>query len=198
MVTGTQPALLALEDGSTFRGRSLGSPGEAFGEVVFNTAMSGYQEVMTDPSYARQIVTMTSSQQGNYGTNGEDPESEVVRVAGLVVREASRRASSWRAERTLAEELSGAGVVGVEAVDTRRLTLAIRDHGAMRAAISTEDLEPGSLIGRVRESAGMEGADLAASVSASEPYRAEELVGPADVSRGRVLRVAAYDFGMKR
>src|SRR3954447_3760050 len=191
-------ALLALEDGSTFRGRSIGAEGETFGEVVFNTAMSGYQEVMTDPSYARQIVTMTASQQGNYGTNGDDPESEVVRVAGLVVREASRRASSWRAERTLAEELSGAGIVGVEAIDTRRLTLAIREHGAMRGAISTEDLDPDSLVGRVGQSSGMEGADLAASVSASEPYRAEELVGPADPSRGRVFRVAAYDFGMKR
>jgi carbamoyl-phosphate synthase small subunit len=198
MVTRAPAAILALEDGSWFRGRSLGAEGETFGEVVFNTAMSGYQEVLTDPSYARQIVTMTSSQQGNYGTNGEDPESEVVRVAGFVVREASRRAWSWRAERTLAEELSAAGVVGVEAIDTRRLTLAIREHGAMRGAISTEDLDPDSLVGRVRESSGMEGADLAASVSASEPYRAEELVGPADPSRGRMFRVAAYDFGMKR
>ena len=197
-MTRAVSALLALEDGSTFRGRSLGSSGETFGEVVFNTAMSGYQEVLTDPSYARQIVTMTSSQQGNYGTNREEPESEVVRVAGLVVREASRRASSWRAERTLAEELGAAGVVGIEAIDTRRLTLAIRERGAMRGAISTEDLDSESLVGRVRESAGMEGADLAASVSAPEPFRAEELVGPPDPGRGRVFRVAAYDFGMKR
>ncbi|MFL5736481.1 MAG: glutamine-hydrolyzing carbamoyl-phosphate synthase small subunit [Actinomycetota bacterium] len=192
------PALLALEDGSTFRGRSLGAEGETFGEVVFNTAMSGYQEVLTDPSYARQIVTMTSSQQGNYGTNAEDPESEAVRVAGLAVREASRRASSWRAERTLAHELREADVVGIEDIDTRRLTLAIRERGAMRGAISTEDVDPGSLVERVRKSAGMDGADLAASVSASRPYLAEELVGGATTERGRVFRVAAYDFGMKR
>jgi carbamoyl-phosphate synthase small subunit len=181
-----------------FRGRSLGAEGETLGEAVFNTAMSGYQEVMTDPSYARQIVTMTSVQQGNYGTNHDDPESSTVRVAGLAVREASRRASSWRAERTLTEELHDAGVVGIEGIDTRRLTIAIRSSGAMRGAISTQDLDPASLAERARESAGMEGADLAASVSVAEPFRAEELVGPADGSVGRIFRVAAYDFGMKR
>jgi carbamoyl-phosphate synthase small subunit len=197
-VTRAPAALLALEDGSTFRGRSLGAPGETFGETVFNTAMSGYQEVLTDPSYARQIVTMTSPQQGNYGTNDDDPESAELRVAGFAVREASRRASSWRAVRTLSEELEAAGVVGIEGIDTRRLTLGIRERGAMRGAISTDDLHHASLVERVRESAGMEGADLAASVSAREPYRAEDLVGPAERSRGRVFRVAAYDFGMKR
>src|SRR3954462_15364567 len=113
MVTRATEALLALENGVWFRGRSLGAEGETFGEVGFNTAMSGYQEVLTDPSYARQIVTMTSAQQGNYGTNYSDPESSAVRVAGLAVREASRRASSWRAERTLARELREAGVVGI-------------------------------------------------------------------------------------
>jgi carbamoyl-phosphate synthase small subunit len=198
MVTRAPDALLALENGMWFRGLSLGSEGETFGEAVFNTAMSGYQEVMTDPSYARQIVTMTSAQQGNYGTNGDDPESSAVRVAGLAVREASRRVFSWRAERTLAEELREAGVVGIEGIDTRRLTIAIRSSGAMRGAISTEDLDPGSLAERARGSAGMEGADLAASVSVAEPFRADELVGPADGSAGRIFRVAAYDFGMKR
>jgi carbamoyl-phosphate synthase small subunit len=197
-VTRAPEALLALENGKWFRGRSLGAPGETFGEVVFNTAMSGYQEVLTDPSYARQIVTMTSPHQGNYGTNASDPESSAVRVAGLAVREASRRASSWRAERTLAEELAGAGVGGIEDIDTRRLTLTIREAGAMRGAVSTVDTDPGSLIERVRSSAGMEGADLAASVSVETPFRAEELVGPTDASVGRVFRVGAYDFGMKR
>jgi carbamoyl-phosphate synthase small subunit len=119
-------------------------------------------------------------------------------VAGFVVREASRRASSWRATATLHETLTEAGVVGVEGVDTRRLTLRLRDRGAMRCGVSTEDLDPGSLLARVRESPGMEGADLAEGVSTPRPYAASELVGPASGERGRVLRVAAYDFGLKR
>ncbi|GBC87629.1 Carbamoyl-phosphate synthase small chain [bacterium HR12] len=190
-------ALLALEDGTVARGTSFGAPGEAFGEAVFNTAMTGYQEVLTDPSYAGQIVVMTAPQQGNYGTNRQDPESARVRVAGFVVREASRRASSWRAERTLDEELEAAGVPGIEGIDTRRIVLRIREVGAMRCAISTEDLDPGSLLARVRTSPGMAGADLARTVSADGPYEARELVGPAATDHGPVLRVAAYDFGIK-
>ncbi len=196
-MTRGAPALLALEDGSVFRGSGFGATGEAFGEAVFNTAMSGYQEVLTDPSYAAQIVVMTSPHQGNYGVNRADPESARVQVAGFAVREASRRASSWRSERTLAEELDGAGVVGIEGIDTRRLTLRIRDHGAMRCAVSTEDLEAESLLARVRETPGMEGADLAKTVTARESYEANAVVGPASAERGRVYRVAAYDFGMK-
>ena len=191
-------ALLALEDGTVFRGRSFGATGEAFGEAVFNTAMSGYQEVLTDPSYAGQIVTMTSPHQGNYGTNAEDPESAGVRVAGFVVREASRRASSWRATGTLHDELAGAGVVGIDEVDTRRVTLRLRDRGAMRCAISTEDVDPDSLVERVRAAPGMEGADLATGVSTTERYDARDLVGPASSALGRVFRVVAYDFGLKR
>ena len=191
-------AFLALEDGTVLRGHGFGAPGEAFGEAVFNTSMSGYQEVLTDPSYAGQIVSMTSPHQGNHGTNPEDPESSRVRVAGFAVREASRRASSWRARRTLHDELAAAGVVGIEAIDTRRLTLRLRERGAMRCGISTEDLDPDSLLERVRGSAGMEGADLARTVTAAEPYEARELVGPASAERGRVFRVAAYDFGLKR
>ncbi|HSD48901.1 MAG TPA: carbamoyl-phosphate synthase domain-containing protein, partial [Actinomycetota bacterium] len=151
-------ALLALEDGTTFRGRSFGARGEAFGEAVFNTAMTGYQEVLTDPSYARQIVTMTFPHQGNYGTNREDPESGRIHVAGLVAREASRRASSWRAESSLPDALAEAGVPGIDGIDTRALALRIREHGAMRAAISIEDLDPVSLTERVRTSDGMAGA----------------------------------------
>ncbi|HXF73311.1 MAG TPA: glutamine-hydrolyzing carbamoyl-phosphate synthase small subunit [Actinomycetota bacterium] len=192
------PAILVLEDGTAFRGTGFGAPGEAFGEAVFNTAMAGYQEVLTDPSYAGQVVAMTAPQQGNYGTNREDPESARVQVAGFVVREASRRATGARAERTLAEELEAWGVVGIEGVDTRRLTLRLRERGAMRCGISTEDLDPGSLLERVRAHPGMEGADLARSVSTPHPYEARELVGPADASAGRVLRVAAYDLGLKR
>jgi len=196
-VTRAPEALLALEDGTTFRGRSFGAPGEAFGEAVFNTAMTGYQEVLTDPSYARQIVAMTSPQQGNYGTNGEDPESTRIHVAGFVVREASRRSSSWRSERTLDGALADAGVPGIEGIDTRALTLRLRELGAMRAALSTEDLDPASLVARVRESPGMEGADLAAGISTLEPYEAARIVGPASPDRGPVFRVAAYDFGIK-
>ena len=192
-------ALLVLEDGTAFPGRSFGASGETFGEIVFNTAMSGYQEVMTDPSYAGQIVVMTYPHQGNYGTNGDDPESARVHAAGLVVREAARRASSWRSERGLDEELDGAGALGIDDVDTRALTLHIRERGAMRAAISTEDLEPRSLAERVREHQEVLGADLARTVSTARPYEARDVVGPA-VPRagGRVLRVAAYDWGIKR
>ena len=129
--------------------------------------MAGYQEVLTDPSYAGQIVAMTAPQQGNYGVNREDAESVRVQVSGFVVREASRRASSWRADGSLADELSTANVVGIEGIDTRRLTLRLREHGAMRAAISTIDVDPASLVQRVQASPGMEGADLARTVSAA-------------------------------
>jgi carbamoyl-phosphate synthase small subunit len=191
-------ALLALEDGTTLRGTSFGAEGETFGEAVFNTGMAGYQEVLTDPSYAGQIVAMTSPHQGNYGMNREDPESWRIQVAGFAVREASRRASSWRAEATLREALAGGGVAGIEGIDTRRLTLRLREAGAMRAAISTVDLDPASLVARVRETPGMVGADLARTVSGDEPYDAAAVVGPATTDRGPVLRVAAFDFGMKR
>ena len=196
-MTRAPDALLAIEDGTIFRGTAFGATGETFGEAVFNTAMSGYQEVLTDPSYTGQIVAMTSPQQGNYGTNREDPESSRVRVAGFAVREASRRSSSWRAERTINDTLTEAGVVGIEGIDTRKLTLRLRTHGAMRAAISTEDLDEASLLGRVRGSPGMEGADLARQVSTERPYEAQEIVGSAIPDHGRILRVAAYDYGIK-
>jgi len=192
------PALLALEDGTVFAGTAFGAQGESFGEAVFNTGMAGYQEVLTDPSYAGQIVTMTAPQQGNYGVNDEDPESWRVQVAGFAVREASRRASSWRARGTLADALAEAGVVGIEGIDTRALTVRLRTAGAMRAAVSTVDLDATSLVERVRAADGMEGADLARTVSTAVPYEASELVGPPDPSPGPVFRVAAYDFGMKR
>jgi carbamoyl-phosphate synthase small subunit len=193
-----RPALLVLEDGATFRGSAFGAEGESFGEAVFNTAMSGYQEVLTDPSYTAQVVAMTSPHVGNYGVNPEDAESAGVRVAGFAVREASRIASSWRAATSLRRYLADAGVVGIEGIDTRRLTLRLRSAGAMRAGVSTVDLDPGSLLARVRSSPVMEGADLAASVSTVEPYAAADLVGPARRVDGRVVRVAAFDFGLKR
>jgi carbamoyl-phosphate synthase small subunit len=197
-VTPPTEALLVLEDGTAFPGRAFGAAGESFGEGVFNTSMSGYQEVLTDPSYRSQIVAMTSPHQGNYGVNPEDAESGSVQVAGFVVREASRRTSSWRAHGSLGEYLAGAGVVAIDGVDTRRLTLRLREHGAMRAGISTVDLDPASLVERVRAQPGMEGADLAAEVSTDEPYAASDLVGPARAGSGRRFRVAAYDFGIKR
>jgi carbamoyl-phosphate synthase small subunit len=187
-----------LEDGTAFRGRSFGAEGEAFGEAVFNTAMTGYQEVLTDPSYLGQIVTMTSPHQGNYGVNADDVEADRLRATGFAVREASRRASSWRATATLGEYLAAGGVVGVEAIDTRRLTRRIRQAGAMRAGLSTLDLDPASLLQRVREQPGMDGADLAVAASTPVAYEAREVVGRARSTDGRILRVAAYDFGMKR
>jgi carbamoyl-phosphate synthase small subunit len=191
-------AVLVLEDGSAFRGTGFGAIGEGFGEAVFNTGMSGYQEVLTDPSYAGQVVAMTAPEQGNYGTNAEDAESGRVHVSGFVVREVSRTPSSWRATGSLADELARAGVVGIEGVDTRRLTLHLRDRGAMRCGVSTADLEADSLLERVRSHPAMEGSDLARSVSSDEPYAARDLVGPASAELGHVYRVAAYDFGLKR
>jgi carbamoyl-phosphate synthase small subunit len=191
-------ALLVLEDGASFRGQAFGADGESFGEAVFNTAMCGYQEVLTDPSYMGQIVTMTSPHQGNYGVNAEDVESAGVRVAGFVVREASRRASSWRSTGSLGDYLEAAGVVGIDGIDTRALTLRIREGGAMRAGLSTVDLAPGSLLERVRGHPGMEGADLAAAASVAQPYEAAAVVGRAGTGEATPFRVAAYDFGMKR
>lgn len=191
-------ALLVLEDGTAFRGTAFGAEGEAFGEAVFNTGMSGYQEVLTDPSYAGQVVTMTAPQQGNYGTDPDDAESSRVHVSGFVVREAARRPSNWRSVRSLEQELSAGGVIGIEGVDTRRLTLRLRERGAMRCGLSTVDLDAGALLGRVRARHGMEGADLARDVTTTEPYAAADLVGPASEAFGTVYRVAAYDFGLKR
>jgi len=191
-------ALLVLEDGPAFRGTGFGAAGEAFGEAVFNTGMSGYQEVLTDPSYAGQVVTMTAPHQGNYGTDPDDAESARVQVSGFVVREAARRPSNWRTVRSLGEELSAGGITGIEGVDTRRLTLRLREQGAMRCGLSTVDLDAGSLLERVRAQPGMAGADLARDVSTMEPYAAADLVGPASEAFGTVYRVAAYDFGLKR
>jgi carbamoyl-phosphate synthase small subunit len=190
-------ALLALEDGTVFSGTGFGAEGETFGEAVFNTAMSGYQEVLTDPSYTGQVVAMTYPHQGNYGTNSEDPESAAVHVAGFAVREASRRYSNWRAQGGIGEELDGAGVVGIEGIDTRRLTLRLRNEGAMRCGVSTTDLDPTSLVARVREQPGMAGQDLAKIVTTAQAYEAGSVVGPTATHHGPMFKVAAIDFGMK-
>jgi len=197
-MTSGPPALLALEDGTAWHGTAFGAEGETFGEAVFNTGMAGYQEILTDPSYAGQIVTMTSPHQGNYGMASDDDESWRIQVAGFAVREASRRASSWRADGTLQGSLRAAGIVGIEGIDTRALTLRLRERGAMRAAVSTADLDPVSLVARVQTTPGMAGADLARTVSTVAPFEAAELVGPAATGHGQAFRVAAYDFGMKR
>ncbi len=184
-------ALLLLEDGTAFRGEGFGASGTAFGEVVFNTAQSGYQEVVTDPSYRRQLVTMTYPHQGNYGVNDDDAESSVVQAAGLIVREISRVTSNHRSQSSLDDYLTGAGVVGISEVDTRRLTRHIRSAGAMRAAVSTDVLDADALLGQIHQSPEMEGADLATEVSTPRSYDVE--------AEGEArFRVVAYDFGVKR
>jgi carbamoyl-phosphate synthase small subunit len=188
-------AILVLEDGAVFRGRRFGATGETFGEVVFNTALSGYQEVLTDPSYHGQIVTMTYPHVGNYGVNPEDIESSRVRVAGFVVREAVEAYSNYRATSTLHDYLADAGIIGIEGIDTRRLTRHIRSLGAMRGGISTEDLEPESVRMRVLASPEMNGLNLVDPVTTPQPYRAADVVG-VSAERPR-FKVAAYDYGIK-
>src|SRR5947209_18286891 len=153
-------ALLALADGTTFVGRSFGARGETFGEMVFNTALTGYQEVLTDPSYHGQIVAMTYPHQGNYGLNDMDAEAPKPWVRGFVMREATRSPSSWRSEESLPDYLERHDVVGIEGIDTRRLTRRLREHGAMTAGITTEDLTETSFLERVREAPGLVGRDL--------------------------------------
>jgi carbamoyl-phosphate synthase small subunit len=192
-------ALLVLEDGTAFRGRSFGARGTTPGEVVFNTSLSGYQEVLTDPSYHGQIVTMTYPHIGNYGVNGEDAESHRVRVAGFVVREAVREYSNWRASGSLQDYLADAGIVGIDDVDTRKLTRHIRSRGAMRAAISTEILTPDALRDEVMASPEMTGLNLVDPVTTEQPYHAHDVTGVSPTPResGTLFKVAAYDYGIK-
>ena len=173
------PALLVLEDGRTFHGDSYGAPGETFGEAVFSTGMSGYQETLTDPSYHRQVVVMTAPHVGNTGMNDEDPESSKIWVSGYVVRDPARRPSSWRSQRSLDDALRDQGVVGISGIDTRALTRHLRERGAMRVGISSTETSSDALLERVRASAEMSGANLSAEVSTSEPY-----VVPAAGERG--------------
>lgn len=163
-------AILALEDGTIFEGASFGSTGEQTGEVVFNTSMTGYQEILTDPSYKGQIVTMTYPLIGNYGINPEDFESEKPHLSGFVVREASRIVSNWRANMSLNEFLKKHKIIGIEGIDTRALTLHIRSVGAMKGVISTRDLDPSSLIKKAKESRGLVGVDLVKEVSCKKLY----------------------------
>ena len=184
-------ALIALEDGTTFEGRTFTGPGESFGELVFNTSMTGYQEILTDPSYAGQIVTLTYPLIGNYGVNATDEESYRAHCHGLVVGECSRMHSNWRAEKSLPDYLREQNILGVDHLDTRAITLHIRSRGAMRCAISTEDLDPGSLVERARASAGMEGADWASKVSTDKVVEWDKPEGQAK------WRIVAVDCGVK-
>ena len=187
---GRPPALLALEDGTTFAGWSAGAAGETFGEVVFNTSMTGYQEILSDPSYAGQIVTLTYPQVGNYGVCDEDFQGPRLHLRGLVVRDMCHTPSNWRATASLPELLRSREVVAIEGVDTRALTLRIRGGGAMRAAISTLDLEPASLVARVRQSPGISDHNHVVDVSCG--------IARTERAQGEVRRrIVAYDCGMK-
>ena len=186
----SKTALLVLEDGRTFRGRAFGADGEAFGEMVFNTSMTGYQEILTDPSYAGQIVCMTYPLIGNYGVNEEDTESRRPWVEGFVVREASRIASNWRSQETLDSYLKRYKIVGIEHLDTRALVRHIRDKGVMRAVISTVDADETSLLEKVKNSPSMQNRELASSVTIDETYDY-----PAE--REEKFHVVCYDFGVK-
>src|SRR5437660_4517477 len=190
MTDQRKQALLALEDGRVFRGRSWAAEGEACGEMVFNTSMTGYQEVLTDPSYAAEIVCMTYPLIGNYGVNSADPESSRPWVEGFVVREASRMASSWRAESTLDDYLKRWNIVAIDHIDTRALVRHIRDKGAMRACLSTVDSDTDSVIEKARESPPMENRELASVVTTKGPYE----VPAANHER---FHVVCYDFGVK-
>jgi len=197
-------AILALEDGRIFRGRAFGATGERTGEVVFNTSMTGYQEVLTDPSYRGQIVTMTCPEMGNYGTNALDQESSGPQVEGFVARQVSILPSNWRATQSLPQYLREHGIPGIAEVDTRALTRHIRTRGAMKGVISSVDRDAEALVRKAREAPGLDAQDLVASVTCSKSYgwaRPREEHWGSDLGLGDDgprLRCVAYDFGIKR
>ena len=203
----TKTAKLALEDGTVVAGVSFGAEGEVDGEVCFNTSMTGYQEILTDPSYRGQIVTMTYPEIGNYGVNAEDMESSRPHLAGFIVRENSRRASNFRAEGSLQDYLVKHGVVGLAEIDTRALVRRIRIHGAMKGVLSTEDLDDTSLVAKARQSPGLVGRDLVREVVPTQPQTWQEglshwatpssaaVQSAADAQPGP--HVVALDYGMK-
>ena len=197
-------ATLALENGIWYEGYAAGAPGETGGEVVFNTSMTGYQEVLTDPSYAGQIVTMTCPEIGNYGVSEEDGESRAPQVAGFITRDESPVASNWRASGTLHDYLVRHAIVAISDIDTRALTRVLRSAGVMRGVIATGDVDPRILVERSRGLAPMEGSDLVLGVTCESAFdwnpetsEAGEFARPAAGPAGRRLRIAAYDFGMK-
>src|SRR5678815_4580328 len=202
-------ATLALEDGSWYRGVAAGAPGETSGEVVFNTSMTGYQEVLTDPSYAGQIVTMTAPHIGNYGVAPGDAESQAPRVAGFIMREASPLASNYRADGTLRDYLTRHHIVAIADIDTRALTRVLRSAGVMRGVIATGQVDPAELVEKARAIPKMEGADLVQGVTCDNAFEWRQFAGrvgdadhaefgiPPEARAKRRLRVAAYDFGVK-
>ncbi|RSZ55876.1 glutamine-hydrolyzing carbamoyl-phosphate synthase small subunit [Massilia atriviolacea] len=199
--SGTRPgAILALQDGTLFYGAAVGAPGRTSGEIVFNTSMTGYQEILTDPSYARQIVTLTYPHIGNTGINAEDGESARVHAAGLVIRDLALLASNFRSSASLADFLAAQGVVAIAGIDTRKLTRLLRDGGVQHGAIVTGD-DPQPALALARAFGGMAGADLARLVSTQAPYRWDQTAWRRGGGFGRQqhahLHVAAFDFGVK-
>lgn len=197
----TQTAILALEDGTVFEGLSVGAPGLSVGEVVFNTAMTGYQEILTDPSYARQLVTLTHPHVGNTGCTAQDDESTKAWAAGLIVRNVPRRPSNWRSEESLPEWLRARGIVAIADIDTRKLTRRLRDGGAQNGALMAGSIDVDAALEAARKFPGLKGMDLAKEVSVHEPYSWHE--GQIGLDSGQPLRgggrfnVVAYDFGVK-
>ena len=190
---GREPAALVLADGTVFQGTRMGAEGEFLGEVCFNTSMAGYQEILTDPSYAGQMVSMTYPLIGNYGVNPEDVESGKIYMGGFIVRESSRTRSNWRSTGDLDGYLKQQGVIGLEGIDTRALTKHLRSYGAMQAALSSVDLDRRKLLKKVEEAPGLVGRDLVREVTVEEPYVwSEGLTGESE------YEVVAYDFGIKR
>jgi carbamoyl-phosphate synthase small subunit len=197
-------ATLALENGTWYEGVAAGAAGQTGGEVVFNTAMTGYQEVLTDPSYAGQIVTMTCPEIGNYGIAGEDAESRAPKVAGFIIRDQSPVASNWRADSTLRDYLVRHNIVAISDVDTRALTRVLRSSGVMRGIIATGDVDGAQLVDAACALPKMEGSDLVVGVTCEAPFdwqpdasTSGEFAPPPERRAGRPLRVAAYDYGMK-
>ena len=195
-------AMLALADGMVFEGTSFGAEGEAMGEVVFNTSMTGYQEILTDPSYKGQIVTMTYPQIGNYGVNDEDVESGKPYVEGFIVKEYLDIPSNWRMKRSLDQYLKQHGIPGIQGIDTRALTRHVRDFGAQPGILSTKDLDPARLVARAKKLPKMSGLDLAKVVTCTEPYAWDEADWDLRTGYGRKTsqryKVVAYDYGIKR
>ncbi|WP_243043032.1 glutamine-hydrolyzing carbamoyl-phosphate synthase small subunit [Dyella sedimenti] len=196
------PALLALEDGSVFHGHAVGATGETVGEVVFNTAMTGYQEILTDPSYSRQIVTLTYPHIGNTGVNVEDAESDTVHAAGLIVRDVPRRASNWRSAESLPDYLKRHNIVAIAGIDTRRLTRILRDKGALNGCIvAGETVDAEVALAKARAFPGLNGMDLAKVVSVGESYPWNEGIYDLDRTRfnqpSKRFKVVAYDYGVK-
>jgi carbamoyl-phosphate synthase small subunit len=201
----SKPALLALEDGSLFAGESIGMDGQAVGEVVFNTAMSGYQEILTDPSYAKQIVTLTYPHIGNVGANSQDEESVEVFASGLVVRDLPVRASNWRSQEGLSQYLHRKRVVAIAGIDTRRLTRLLREKGAQSGCIMAGAIDPDQAVASARAFPGLKGMDLVKEVSTDEAYDWNEgawVLEAADLNQSKERKadytVVAYDYGVKR